>query len=218
MINSGYQQTLEWYNKNASIYAKRIKEHSSIDQKQLTAFTSWLEPGSRILDAGCGSGRDSILFQSLGFDVIGVDISEQLLAEAHNAYPAISFQKGDLLSLPFQDNFFEGVWAHASVVHFDKVEQVKTALNEFYRVLKKGGILHLLVRAQRKSKGNGYESDSISNDNRYYFNFTQQMVKDYLTELHFELLTLIQYDESKLDPHKRPGEGIEWILALAQRH
>jgi SAM-dependent methyltransferase len=67
-----------------------------------------IENGARILDAGCGTGRYSIALADLGFSVVGVDISDELLAEARKkARPrgaSLRFHKGDILELS-ADNY-----------------------------------------------------------------------------------------------------------------
>ncbi|HWS48990.1 MAG TPA: class I SAM-dependent methyltransferase [Candidatus Methanoperedens sp.] len=217
MSDSKYKQTLEWYEKNASQYSEKSKSNSTIDRNQLDDFVSYIKPGERILDAGCGSGRDTSILSDLGFNAIGVDVSENLLEEAKKSYPRVDFRKGDILNLDFEDNFFGGVWAHASIVHFETDKQVFTALSELIRVLEVGGILHLLVRAKTKEKTE-IRSDSISGGfGRFYRNFDREELEKYFKSNKIKLIKIQQYNESDLDSNKRPGEGIEWILLLGKK-
>ena len=122
----------------------------------------------------------------------------------------------DSLQLPFENESFQGVWAHASLVHFDQDEQINKAFSEFSRVLKKDGVLHVLVRAQKGEKRE-VKADSISQHERFYRNFTKDEIKEFIENNGLKVTDIRQYDESKLDPNKRPGEGIEWILVLAHK-
>lgn len=214
MSDSKYKQTLDWYEKNAAQYSEKSKVNSTIDRNQLDDFVKYVKAGERILDAGCGSGRDTNIFTNLGFDAIGVDVSEKLLEEAKKSYPRADFRKGDILNLDFEDRFFGGVWAHASIVHFETDTQIETALSELTRVLKVGGILHLLVRARTKDKTE-IRPDSISGGfGRFYRNFDKEELKKYFKSKKVEIIKIQQYNESDLDSNKRPGEGIEWILCI----
>ncbi len=217
MSDTKYEKTLEWYEKNAKMYSERSKAHSLIDREQLDDFVSYVKTGERILDAGCGSGRDTNIFASLGFSAIGVDISEKLLEEATKTYPGVDFRRGDILHLDFDDEYFGGVWAHASIVHFETDTQIDTALSELTRVLKVGGMLHLLVRARIKDKTERHP-DSISGGfGRFYRNFDKEEFETYFKGKYIELIKIQQYSESELDPKKRPGDGIHWILLLGKK-
>jgi ubiquinone/menaquinone biosynthesis C-methylase UbiE len=218
MSTTGYKDTLDWYAKNAPDYAKKSKRFAQIDKQQLEEFSFMLQPGSSVLDAGCGSGRDTEMFRQKGFDAVGVDITKELVAQARIDYPQARFEEGDLLHLPFGDNSFDGLWAHASVVHFDQDQQISQALFEFHRVLKVNGVLHLLVRAQEGNAKTEVRTDSISQSARFYRNFTQKELTEILHKAGFNVTSVKQYNESQLDPSKRPGEGIEWVLALAKRN
>lgn len=211
-----YKDTLKWYENHAREYAEQSKRYASIDKTQLNEFTGYLSSNGKVLDAGCGSGRDTALFQKLGFAVVGIDITANLIVEAKRSYPGVDFQVGDLLSLDFDDSTFDGVWAHASLVHFETEEQTDRAFSEVVRVLKPNGILHLLVKAWTDRKTEVCV-DSIGSQGRLYFNFTIDDVKKKALHRNINLIKLEQYSESELDPDKRPGEGIEWILMLGRK-
>jgi len=55
----GFRDTIEWYNQNASKYAVAVAGKASLDQ--VDDFVEVLFAGARVLDAGCGPGRDSNL-------------------------------------------------------------------------------------------------------------------------------------------------------------
>ncbi|QNN54607.1 class I SAM-dependent methyltransferase [Nocardioides mesophilus] len=57
-------------------------------------------PGARLLDAGCGTGRVAIRLAELGYDVVGVDVEESMLAVARRERPATTWLRGDLADLP----------------------------------------------------------------------------------------------------------------------
>ena len=93
----------------------------------------------KILDLGCGSGRDSMYFIEEGFDVTAVDGSEALCElakiEIGQEVQNIRFEE-----LEF-DNVFDGVCACASLLHVSK-NDIEDVLNKLYDSLKKNGILY----------------------------------------------------------------------------
>jgi SAM-dependent methyltransferase len=65
------------------------------------AFVDGLvEPGSRVLDAGCGTGRVAIRLVELGHRCVGVDLDASMLAVARRTAPGLTWVRGDLAALP----------------------------------------------------------------------------------------------------------------------
>ncbi len=84
-------------------YAARFAElaRSGKDMHgEATFCTGLAAPGGRILDAGCGTGRVAIRLAELGYEVVGVDVDESMLAVARREAPALSWFAGDLTGLP----------------------------------------------------------------------------------------------------------------------
>jgi tellurite methyltransferase len=113
-------------------------------------------PGMRILDAGCGSGRNLVYFLRNGFDVCGVDESDQAIAQARRLASALSqqapaegpsgpsssdsFRVEPIERMSFAAAGFDVVLSSA-VLHFARdEEQWHPMLNEMWRVLKPGGM------------------------------------------------------------------------------
>ena len=67
---------------------------------EATFCTGLVAPGSRILDAGCGTGRVMIRLAELGYEVVGVDVDESMLAVARREAPDLTWVAGDLAALP----------------------------------------------------------------------------------------------------------------------
>ncbi len=98
----------------------------------------------KILDLGCGTGRHTLYLLKNGFKVYGCDASESALKIAKEIVKNVKFKKCDMISLPYEDNYFDGILCHFVIQH-GKIEQIKKAISEIYRVLKKDGILYLSV-------------------------------------------------------------------------
>jgi ubiquinone/menaquinone biosynthesis C-methylase UbiE len=210
----GFKDTIEWYNQNAEKYADSTEKQAS--PEQLKDFVSYLPKNSRVLDAGCGSGRDTKLLTELGATAEGIDLSSGLINEARKRYPTLVFKEGNFLQLPYHDNSFDGVWAHASLLHLENTEDVKTALGEFRRVLKQNGVLHVLVKAQTGQAKTAVVSDSLSQHDRFFQYFTQDELNTLLNEAGFTGFKVKQYKETDENPEGRPE--VEWILSLSRRN
>ena len=101
-------------------------------------------PSGRILDVGCGAGRDVRWFAARGAQVTGVDLSPAMLAQARRLTSA-PLHLMDMRRLAFRDARFDGAWCCASLLHLPKQEAPR-ALSEIHRVLKPGGMLMVSVK------------------------------------------------------------------------
>lgn len=97
----------------------------------------------KILELGCGSGRNSIAIAAEGFSVFAIDYNEQsvnmTLDRAQKFGVLVDAQQGDIKELPFPNEFMDGVIAWGLFFLFE-VEDIKKALLESRRVLKDGGL------------------------------------------------------------------------------
>lgn len=123
------------------IYRHRNRENA---EREIAAMMEWmnLQPGSAVLDIGCGTGRHAQALKSLGYDVTGLDLSEVLLSEARLNDPGecLVWVRGDMRKLPFEDGKFEAIvnW-FTSFGYFDDFQDNVRVLEEMKRVLKHGG-------------------------------------------------------------------------------
>ena len=90
------------------------------------------------LDAACGTGRHAAYLASLGHQVIGVDISSEMLERARAKVPAAQFHEADLHALPLPDDHADLVVCGLALMH---VPDLVPVLREFVRVLRPGGNL-----------------------------------------------------------------------------
>ena len=98
--------------------------------------------GSKLLDLGCGYGRDLVYFQGLGCEVYGVDISSEMIKLAKERAPKAFLSIGSFEKLPYPDNHFDFVFSRYAIQHSHKTEEV---FREIHRILKKNGVLVFLV-------------------------------------------------------------------------
>ncbi len=106
--------------------------------------------GKKILDVGCGNGRNLHYFAEQGCDTYGMDISEealkQLKKDLNEEGLSAEVQKGSFYNLPYQDNNFECVVSNNVFQHNDW-EGAQKSIAEASRVLKDDGLFFLSVRS-----------------------------------------------------------------------
>ena len=165
-------------------------------------FLALLPAGARILDAGCGSGRDSLAFLALGYAVTAFD------GAAAMAEMAARHIRRPVLRLRFQDvNFnaeFDGVWASRSLLHVARRE-MPGVLGRLTRALKPGGVLYasfMLGDGERRRGG-------------VFFNdYTEEALEQELATV--ADLALLRLWRTADPPPSRPG--VTWLHALVRRH
>lgn len=99
-------------------------------------------PGTRYLDAGCGSGMAAELAAARGAVVSGVDAAEAMLAIARARVPAGDFRRGDLEALPYADEVFDVVTGFNSLQY---AANPVAALREVRRVARPGGLVVVMT-------------------------------------------------------------------------
>jgi len=207
------EDTIEWYNQNAQKYAESVEAYASLDE--IDEFVALLPSRAQVLDAGCGSGRDTGLLQARGVQAIGLDLSSGLIRVAKERHPGIKFIEGSFLDLDFENTTFDGIWAHASLLHLSTLADVKQALSEFNRVLKLGGVMYVLVKAQTGVEKTAIVSDAFSSHDRFFQYFTKEEISSLLSEAGFENIKIEQYRETDKNPKGR--FEVQWILSLSKK-
>lgn len=138
---SNYEAGAEWH----------FQKTFSYDwSKQLGKFVEMLR-GKKVLDAGCGAPRDINLFLKNNIDVEGIDYSGEVIKKCRASFPDLTFYRCDFKKVNVPDEYYDGVWACASVLNFFK-KDLPSVLEEFLRILKPGGILFVSVKEGRGEK------------------------------------------------------------------
>ena len=99
-----------------------------------------LRPGAPVLDLGCGAGVPATRWLAdRGFDVTGVDLSENQLDLARKLVPEATFLKADMTELDFGSEIFDAVVAFHSIIHVPR-EEHPALLEKIHRWLRSGGL------------------------------------------------------------------------------
>src|SRR5690349_3372612 len=100
--------------------------------EELEAILQSVPPGGRILDVGCGTGHLTDWIKNKGYDVYGIEPSEEMYQYAVNNFPFIDFKKGISSCLPYENEYFDLVLA-IEVLRYLNDEENNATYNEFYR-------------------------------------------------------------------------------------
>jgi SAM-dependent methyltransferase len=139
--------TRDGYDRTAAAYAERFHHHlddKPVDLAMVSAFAGLMlkSANTRVLDVGCGTGVTSGLLTSHGVDVLGIDLSPNMIAEARRLNPGLSFAVGSMTALDIEDGSVGGVCAWYSIIHIPD-EQLPGVFGEFHRALAAGGLVLL---------------------------------------------------------------------------
>ncbi len=198
-------KTLDYYSSNAQELAQRYESAAS---SLAPHFASAFVPGGRILDIGCGSGRDLAELNQMGFESYGLDGTPQLVELAQELHPELKGRviKGLLpeFDIPFGGEF-DGVVCCAVLMHIDSTELFNAAL-AIKRCLKVNGRLLISVPSQRS------DTDETERDanGRLFKTYAPGFLQLIFERLGFSLIN--QWGNS--DAMSR--QGIEWVSLLFQ--
>ena len=129
------------------------------------AFLAELPKHARILDAGCGSGRDAKYFGSLGHAVDAIDSSEAMCRRA-SEYIGIHVQRTRLQDLNVVGTY-HGVWCCAAALHVPDAE-LDDVLARLHRALRSGGVCYLSFKL-----GTGERHDGA----RHFTDMTEEALR-----------------------------------------
>src|SRR4051794_32080274 len=118
-MNDPVVDTIGYYDRNAAEFAAQM---ANLDLEPLyQRFLRHVRPGGRILDAGCGVGRDALAFAQRGYEVVAFDASEAMVRLARERVG----NRAVVHLMRFRDlqwqNEFDGIWTCASLLHVPKL-------------------------------------------------------------------------------------------------
>jgi SAM-dependent methyltransferase len=190
--------TDNYYDSNAKEFFEKTV---NVDMSpNYTEFLKEIPKKGHILDAGCGSGRDTLMFKKQGYKVISIDGSIEMckLASKHT--------NQEILHMQFQEiNFkpvFDGIWASASLLHIPSTE-ISNVLKRLKKSLKKEGTIYASFKyGDFEGKRNG----------RYFNDLTEDTITELFNKAKFKInKTWITNDARK----ERQKE--KWINILATK-
>jgi 2-polyprenyl-3-methyl-5-hydroxy-6-metoxy-1,4-benzoquinol methylase len=184
-----------YYDKNSRSF---FDETVNIDLSGLyDTFSAYLDKGARILDAGCGSGRDSKIFINKGYKVVSFDSSAELTKLASN-YIGKQVKLMDFSQLGETDTY-DGVWCCASLLHIPQ-DQLLSPILLFKNVLKSKGIMYFSFK---------YGKEEYIKNNRYFTDMNENRMEKLIDKI-----PDLEIVKTWVTPDKRPGNLGKWFNVI----
>lgn len=192
------ESTLDYYNKNANTFVEGTINVEFTDTQD--RFLKLLSEGARILDFGCGSGRDTKYFLSKGFLVDATDGSEELcrIASELTGIPVRRMLFTELDAI----DAYDGIWACSSILHCPK-EELRDVIRKMIRAVKDGGVIYTSFK---------YGDFEGERNGRFFTNFTTESFHEYLRGF-----PELGVEQEWVSCDVRPGRGDEKWLNLILR-
>ena len=191
--------TIDYYDKNATEYSEStIGVDFSATQER---FLRYIPSHAKILDFGCGSGRDAKYFLDKGYDVDAIDGSKEFCRLA-SVYTGITVKQ-----MLFQElasvNEYDGIWACASILHLQK-DNLILVLHKMATALKNTGVIYASFK---------YGTFFGERQGRYFTDFNEERLTEILA-----LVPELQYREFWISSDVRPDRSDEkWLNVILSR-
>jgi len=191
----------------------------SCDKDEATPYIlKYLPKSGKIIEAGCGLGRFVKYLSDEGYDIEGIEYSEETVRIVKEIDPGLKVIQGDVLNMPYRTNSIDGIISLGVVEHF--ISGCDKPLEEMYRILKPGGVAIITVPSFnliRKVKKYFY-IDEVN----YFLNLIRIVKRSNTLRrlLKKKLITnKFSYNRSKLDLYNiypRFGDFFEYRLTKKQ--
>ena len=169
---------------------------------QYKAFEALVPEGSKILDGGCGSGRDSLYFLQKGYTVDAFDPSDEMIKYA-SEFTGINIKKMKWEDLDAKE-VYDGIWASASLYHVKRSDMAPT-FHKIAEALRSKGILFASFRDKSE--------DFVDSEGRALTSFTKETLTSFLSTL--GLFDIVALTERK-DSRKNKSDEI-WLFAMLRK-
>ena len=200
-------KTLVYYEYNAKQLSQRYEsaQVNNIHTLLLNTFSS----NSHLLEIGCGSGRDASFMYRNGYDVLGVDGSMEMIAEAKRCHHELS-DRLEVVKVPdelhFEHSSLDGIYSIATLMHLDK-DAIDIAIEKIAMILKPHGKFFFSVSIQRDDVNDHGEDEK----GRYFVTMSES---EWMTscEKHGMQLEHKEITDDGLD-----RDGIVWLTCVMKK-
>ena len=192
-------KTIDYYNKHAEEFTASTFE---VDMESLyQPFLAELPEGARILDVGCGSGRDTLAFKNKGYQLDAIDYSEELVKKA-TRLTGIPIK---LKSFYEVDDYeaYDGIWACASLLHCER-SRLAEVLEKMVQALKPNGVIYMSFK---------YGDSDRDQDGRQFTDLDENQA-----EALFEQFDNVQHIQQWVTLDQRPDRQEKWLNLLWKKY
>ncbi|MBP1471680.1 methyltransferase domain-containing protein [Acinetobacter baumannii] len=192
-------KTIDYYNIHSDQFAKST---FNVDMESLYhPFLAHLPSTARILDLGCGSGRDSLAFKKKGYEVDAWDYSEELVKKAHEL-TGINVRHQSFYDLDDVERY-NGIWACASLLHCER-DRLAEVLQKILCALKPNGVIYMSFK---------YGDSDRDKDGRKFTDLDENQADALL-----EQFDNVQQIKQWVTLDQRPDRQEKWLNLLWKKH
>ena len=186
---------MTYYNQNAQQF---FDGTINVDMISLyNKFIPLIDKKGLILDAGCGSGRDSKAFKAFGFSVHAIDASSELAKlaeqEIEQSIEVTTFQDFQSTKL------YDAIWACASLLHVS-INELPSAFQNLSKTLKSKGIFYCSFK---------YGTEEIERDGRHFTNLNESLLEQVISSSNLKAL-----ETWRTSDLRKGREQEQWLNAI----
>lgn len=185
-------KTIDYYDQNAEKFIAGTL-HADMDEIR-NLFLRYVKPGGKILDAGCGSGRDSLAFLEAGYAVDAFDASPEM-CRLTSKMLGFTVECKRLEELTGESEY-DGIWACASLLHV-KAEDLPDVMLRLKKLLKPVGVLYASFK-----EGSGEREK----DGRFFHDMTEDECRKLFQETGLEVVDVLRSQDVREN-----REGEYWV-------
>lgn len=190
--------TIDFYQQNAEAF---FNSTVNVDMTSLyEPFAAGLPPQGWVLDAGCGSGRDSRAFKERGFEVEAFDASAEMAALA-TAYSGVSVRQMAFSEL-HETARYDGIWCCASLLHLPR-HALPDAMRRLAAALHPGGVWYLSFK---------YGSGERTVAGRHFTDLDEEGLAGLVMQMPGIVIQSVWQTQDR-----RPGRDEVWLNGLLQK-
>ena len=192
-------KTKDYYNNNAQEF---VNSTFMVDMQSLyQPFLNLIPDFGRILDLGCGSGRDALAFKNMGYQIEAMDYSAELVKQASDL-TGIEVRLQSFYDLDEIDTY-DGIWACASLLHCER-HRLVDVLQRMIQSLKANGVIYMSFK---------YGDQDREKDGREFTDLNEQQAGELLD--HFNQVSLAK---QWISIDKRPDRTEQWLNLLWKKN
>ena len=192
-------KTKDYYDNNAQEF---VNSTFMVDMQSLyQPFLNLLPDFGRILDLGCGSGRDALAFKNMGYQIEAMDYSAELVKKASDL-TGIEVRLQSFYDLD-EINTYDGIWACASLLHCER-HRLVDVLQRMIQSLKANGVIYMSFK---------YGDQDREKDGREFTDLNEQQAGELL-----DYFNQVSLAKQWISIDKRPDRTEQWLNLLWKKN
>ena len=193
------KDSIRFYNDNAKLYVNSIENANISDQLQ--HFLEYIPKGGKILDGGCGTGRDSLHMIRQEYNVTAFDASEKM-AEIASTTTGLNVEVNTFEEIELPNAYFDGLWCMSSLLHVNR-DNMLDVINKLYQSLKPGGYFYCTYKLR---------DHDFSDGSRHFTCYDEQSFRELIKQTKFQIESISELSDS------RPNRDDEkWLCVLLKK-